>query len=137
VAAESRSEERAARRDETPARVEAPAAKSDARGAKHKDSGLGIREQRAAMRDRKLGALASWARSDGRGQKTPANSDDLRGLLTGLAVPSAVVSVGYGRGCRIRRVRVPAARESQETEAVGAVILSKRALAEQRDQPRV
>ena len=103
----------------------------------HKDSGLGIREQRAAMRDRKLGALASWARSDGRGRETPANSDDLRGLLTGLAVPSAVVSVGYGRGCRIRRVRVPAARESQETEAVGAVILSKRALAEQRQQPQV
>jgi hypothetical protein len=137
VAAESRSEERAPRRDEAAARVEAPAGKSDARGARRGDSGLGIREQRAAMRDRKLGALASWARSDGRGQKTPANSDDLRGLLTGLAVPSAVVSVGYGRGCRIRRVRVPAARESQETEAVGAVILSRRALAEQRDQPQV
>ena len=59
-------------------------------------------------------------------------------LLTGLAVPSAVVAVGYGRGCRIRRVRVPAAREPQETEAVGALILSRRVLAEQRgQQPQV
>ena len=135
--AESRTEERGARRDDGGARIEAPAVRSEARAARHRDSGLGIREQRAAMRDRKLGALASWARSDDRGRETAPNSDDLRGLLTGLAVPSAVVSVGYGRGCRIRRVRVPAARESQETEAVGAVILSKRLLAEQREQPQV
>ena len=89
------------------------------------------------MRDRKLGALASWARSEDRGRHAAPGSDDLRALLTGLAVPSAVVSVGYGRGCRIRRVRVPAAREPQETEAVGAVIISRRLLAEQRDQPQV
>jgi hypothetical protein len=102
------------------------------------DSGLGIREQRLAMSDRKLGALASWARSEDRGRTPAPGSDDLRALLTGLAVPSAVVSVGYGRGCRIRRVRVPAAREPQETEAVGAVILSRRVLAEQRgQQPQV
>jgi HPt (histidine-containing phosphotransfer) domain-containing protein len=97
-----------------------------------KDSGLGIRDQRLAMRDRKLGGLASWARAEGRGRESAYGSDDLRGLLTGLAVPAAVVSVGYGRGCRIRRVRVPAARESQEAEAVGAVIISRQVLAEQR-----
>jgi hypothetical protein len=79
-----------------------------------------------------LGALASWARSENQTRDAGFGDDDLRGLLTGLAVPSAVVAVGYGRGCRIRRVRVPATREPKEAEAVGAVIISKRALAEQR-----
>jgi CheY-like chemotaxis protein len=105
-----------------------------------KDSGLGIRDKRSATRDKRLGALATWARSEHRGDGAAQSSDDLRGLLTSLAVPSAVVAVGYGRGCRIRRVRVPTAREPTEAEAVGAVILSRRLLAEQRDrreQPRV
>ena len=64
-----------------------------------------------------------------------AGGDELRGLLTGLAVPPAVVAVGYGRGCRIRRVRVPAAREPHdaEAEAAGPVIVSKRVLSELRD----
>jgi CheY-like chemotaxis protein len=110
----------------------------DARSAM-RDSGLGIRDKRSGIKDKGLGALATWARSERRGKGAAQGSDDLRGLLTGLAVPSAVVAVGYGRGCRIRRVRVPAAREPQEGEAVGAVILSKRALAEQRarrEQPQ-
>ena len=97
-----------------------------------KDSGLGIRDQRSGIKDSRLGALASWARSENQTRDAGYGDDDLRGLLTGLAVPSAVVAVGYGRGCRIRRVRVPAAREPKEAEAVGAVIISKRALAEQR-----
>lgn len=86
------------------------------------------------MRDKRLGGLASWARAEKRARDEAQASDDLRVLLTSLAVPSAIVSVGYGRGCRIRRVRVPAAREPQETEAVGAVIVSKRLLNEQRGQ---
>jgi hypothetical protein len=97
-----------------------------------KDSGLAIRDQRSGIKDSRLGALASWARSENQTRGAGYGDDDLRGLLTGLAVPSAVVAVGYGRGCRIRRVRVPAAREPKEAEAVGAVIISKRALAEQR-----
>lgn len=97
-----------------------------------KDSGLGIRDKRSGMRDSKLGTLASWARAEGPERDIAKGSDDLRELLTGLAVPPAVVAVGYGRGCRIRRVRVPAARESRDAETVGAVILSKRMLAEHR-----
>jgi hypothetical protein len=97
-----------------------------------KDSGFRIRDERSRIRDQRLGALASWARSESPARDAAYGDDDLRGLLTGLAVPSAVVAVGYGRGCRIRRVRVPAAREPKEAEAVGAVIISKRALAEQR-----
>jgi len=99
-----------------------------------RDSGLGIRDQRSAIRDARLGALASWARAEHRQRNAAEETDYLRGLLTGLAVPSSVVAVGYGRGCRIRRVRVPAAREPHEAEAVGAVILSKRLLAEQRER---
>lgn len=85
------------------------------------------------MRDKRLGALASWARSESRGRDIAEPNDEVRALLSGLAVPSAVAAVGYGRGCRIRRVRVPASREPKEAEAVGAVIVSKRLLAEQRD----
>jgi hypothetical protein len=97
-----------------------------------KDAELGIRGQRSRIKDQRLGALASWARSENQARDAAYGDDDLRGLLTGLAVPSSVVAVGYGRGCRIRRVRVPAAREPKEAESVGAVIISKRALAEQR-----
>ena len=86
------------------------------------------------MRDSPLGALATWARAEDRGAGAASNSDDLRGLLTALAVPASVVSVGYGRGCRIRRVRVPVGKEPQDSEVAGAVILSKRVLAEQRER---
>ncbi len=100
-----------------------------------KDSGLGIRDKGLGMRDSRLGALASWVRSE-RGNRVDANekTDDLYGLLMGLAVPPAVVAVGFGRGCRIRRVRVPAAPDFPMSDSPGPVILSKRALAEQREQ---
>lgn len=101
------------------------------------DAGFGIRDKRSGMSDPRLGALASWAHAENQERAAPRGENDLRELLTGLAVPSAVVAVGYGRGCRIRRVRVPTAREPHE-EPVGTVILSKRLLAEQRerrDQP--
>jgi hypothetical protein len=45
-----------------------------------------------------------------------------------------VASVMYPRGCRIRRVRVPAARDRDTAEGVGPVILSRRTLAEQREK---
>jgi CheY-like chemotaxis protein len=107
----------------------------EVRPSRIKDSGSAIRHKGLGIRDRvpvRLGALASWARSEDRAADAAQGSDDLRALLTGLAVPPAVVSVGYGRGCRIRRVRVLAAREHQDAEAVGAVIISRRVLAEQR-----
>jgi hypothetical protein len=103
-------------------------------GSRIKDSRLGIRDERSGIRDSRLGALASWARAERPGPGTAADIDDLRALLTGLAVPPAVVAVGYGRGCRIRRVRVPPAREPMDPAAAGPVILSKKMLAEQREQ---
>jgi hypothetical protein len=93
-----------------------------------------ILNARSGVGDKRFVALASWARTERPSADKAAPTDDLRGLLTGLAVPAAVVAVGYGRGCRIRRVRVPAAHEPGDTTAAGPVILSKRALAEQREQ---
>jgi hypothetical protein len=57
----------------------------------------------------RLGPLARWARTDApRGAKGPAvTSEDVRSLISSLAVPAAVASVSYPRGVRIRRVRVP------------------------------
>jgi hypothetical protein len=98
------------------------------------DSGLGIRDKRLGIRDSRLGSLASWARAERAGSDAAEKTDDLYGLLMGLAVPPAVVAVGYGRGCRIRRVRVPAAPDFPMADSAGPVILSKRALAEQREQ---
>ena len=98
------------------------------------DEGSAIRDQGFRIRDTRLGALASWARAERPGPAAAAGTDDLRGLLSGLAVPSAVVAVGYGRGCRIRRVRVPPAREPRDAGPAGPVILSRRMLAEQREQ---
>jgi CheY-like chemotaxis protein len=112
--------------------VQASAARPKTKDSGFKDSGLGIRDKGLAIRDSRLGALATWVRAENRGRGAAQEGDDVRGLLNSLAVPTAVVAVGYGRGCRIRRVRVPAAREPHESEAVGAVILSKRVLAEQR-----
>ena len=63
-------------------------------------------------RDR-LGPLARWARAETpRAPKAAAvTSDDVRALISSLAVPSAVASVTYPSGCRLRRVRVPASPE--------------------------
>jgi len=84
-------------------------------------------------RDSRLGPLATWARMEARHADTPSSSDDLRMLLASLGVPPAVAGVRYPRGCRIRRVRVPAAKSGEAGESVGPVILSRRALAEQRE----
>jgi hypothetical protein len=70
-----------------------------------------IRKQAAGDRlgDDRLGALPRWARSDApRAAKSAAvTSDDVRALISSLAVPSSVASVTYPRGVRVRRVRVP------------------------------
>jgi hypothetical protein len=59
-------------------------------------------------------------------------TDELRSLIATLAVPAHVAGVSYGRGCRIRRVRVPGGKEKRKGGAPGPVILSRRTLEEQR-----
>ncbi len=60
-----------------------------------------------------------------------STDDELRELIAGLALPVPVASVRYARGCRIRRVRVPAAVEPALPMPT-PVILSRRALADMR-----
>lgn len=82
----------------------------------------------------RLGPLATWARTEPRRAESPSTADDLRMLLGGLAVPAEVAGVRYPRGVRIRRVRVPAARANEAGDSVGPVILSRKALADRREQ---
>lgn len=88
----------------------------------------------AARAGERLGPLARWARAEaGRKPKSEGvTADDVRALIASLAVPVAVASVTYPKGCRIRRVRVPPAPDGEGGESVGAVILSRRALADER-----
>lgn len=67
----------------------------------------------------RLGPLARWARSDApRAAKSAAvTSDDVRALISDLAVPAAVASVTYPSGVRIRRVRVPVSPEHDAAQA--------------------
>ena len=58
--------------------------------------------------------------------ETPA--DELRDLMAGLSLSPQVAGVSYGRGCRIRRVRVPASAAIPRMQGAGPVIVSKRAL---------
>ena len=83
----------------------------------------------------RLGPLAGWARAETPRKAKPeaVTADDVRALMSSLAVPPAVASVTYARGCRIRRVRVPAAAE-HDSQSFGTVILSRRILAEQRER---
>ena len=48
--------------------------------------------------------------------------------MAGLSVPPQVAGVTYGRGCRIRRVRVPASTAPRVQGGAPPLILSKRAL---------
>ena len=98
------------------------------------DSGFVIQDRGSASRDRGVAPLASWARVEQSRNDNASANDDLRMLLAGLAVPSAVAGVRYARGCRIRRVRVPASQAADAGDTPGPVILSRRALAEQREQ---
>jgi hypothetical protein len=96
------------------------------------DRGFAISDQGSAIRG--VGPLASWARSEKRTGDALSTSDDLRMLLAGLAVPASIAGVRYARGVRIRRVRVPASQATDGGDTSGPVILSRRALAEQREQ---
>jgi hypothetical protein len=91
----------------------------------------------------RLTPLAIWARAEG--APDPKNAaappvepktatDELRSLMATLAVPAHVAGVSYGRGCRIRRVRVPGGKERRGGDTPGPVILSRRALEEQRSE---
>ena len=58
----------------------------------------------------------------------PAEGDEAVALLARLKLPLPVASLVYPRGCRIRRVRVPAAAVENHAPAAGPVIVSRRAL---------
>src|SRR5262249_42900779 len=87
----------------------------------------------------RLMPLNEWAKFESR-KPAPADEDrrdDLRELIDGLDLPTEVAAISYAGGCRIRRVRVPAARTATKgsTGARGSrpVIVSKRALNEARN----
>jgi hypothetical protein len=119
-----------ARADETPSETEMVAAGTIDRNEWTSD----LRPSDGRASDR-LGPLARWARVEPRKTKdAPVGADDVRALIASLSVPDSVAWVSYARGCRIRRVRVPPAAESDPADSLGAVILSRRALAEQREK---
>jgi hypothetical protein len=82
--------------------------------------------------------LSEWATLQQRRppSDTASREDDLRHLMEGLALPEHVAGVGYASGCRIRRVRVPAARSAPRKGTARPVIVSKRALEEVRSANR-
>ena len=107
-------------RDERRGRYEAP---------RKRDSGFRIRDSGSAISDQGL----VWLRREGGAPETADGPEDVRALLSTLAVPSAIASVSYPRGCRIRRVRVPASPDAESAEAAGAVLASRGA-ADHRDR---
>ena len=82
----------------------------------------------------RLMPVAEWARRDAPRQSTPDKTDygELHELLSNFALSPDVTGVSYPRGCRIRRVRVPAATSAGRTRVTHPVIVSKRALDEMR-----
>lgn len=119
--------------------VPIPDPPAPAREPRKRDSGLTIRDPRSAIRDAGLAALGlapagAWMRREAARPETQDGPEDVRALLSTLAVPPAIASVSYPRGCRIRRVRVPAAPDAEAAEAAGAVIASGRAAADHRDR---
>jgi hypothetical protein len=93
-----------------------------------------VQREGAAIRVGGLGPLATWARVEAVRPEDATPSDDLRMLLGRLKVPTAVAGVRYPRGVRIRRVRVPSSQATESGDSLGPVILSKRALAQRREQ---
>ncbi len=80
--------------------------------------------------------LAAWARTDHPATSTqetePRQPDDLRELMNGWKLPPHISGVTLPRGCRIRRVRVPASAGAQKERGARPVIVSRRALDEAR-----
>jgi hypothetical protein len=78
--------------------------------------------------------VTAWARVEAAPAAPPADldfTDDFGALLSRLMLPPDVAAVRYAEGCRIRRVRVPAASKAP-ARTKGPVILSRRALNELR-----
>jgi hypothetical protein len=89
----------------------------------------------------RLMPLAIWARAemDKPGKPAPVDeetprtvNDELRDLMSRLALPPNIAGVSYARGVRIRRVRVQGTGNVGDDGAPGPVILSKKALEQQR-----
>jgi hypothetical protein len=99
-------------------------------GFRINDSGFRMKDLGSAIRDEGLVALGfaplgPWVRGDRNAEQPADGPEDVRGLLSTLGVPSAIAAVAYPRGCRIRRVRVPAIPDPEAAEAAGVVIASR------------
>jgi hypothetical protein len=82
--------------------------------------------------------VTTWARFE---KARPAGEtppqDDLQQLMARLTIPAQVASISYPRGCRIRRVRVPAIEQpAAEAGKQKPVIVSRRALKHSRTARR-
>lgn len=134
--ARRRSEERAARDSEKARKRSAERAAERAR--KHREAVQdAFAEFRLEAVEQPIGAvrlvpLAVWARIEKprAEEPPPSGRDDLRELMKGLSIPLQVAGITYARGCRIRRVRVPALPASARKGSKDPVILSRRALDE-------
>ena len=69
----------------------------------------------------RLGSLTRWARSEApQGALIAPVANEARALISSLAVPSAVASVSYPNGVRIRRVRVPVLPDQEAARQASA-----------------
>jgi len=77
--------------------------------------------------------LAMWARIETKPIAAPEPQvDDLHELIAAMSIPAHVAMITYPRGCRIRRVRVRAVARPRGSGHRQPVILSRRALEENR-----
>lgn len=94
----------------------------------------GTEDQESARRDFDPRLVAAWARNAPSitDLASAPSSDEFHQLFGKLGVPDAVASVSYAHGCRIRRVRVPVARENRGALHGAVIDLSRRVIAELR-----
>ncbi len=100
-----------------------------------KDSRPRVRDSRSAIKYEGLAAFGFapqglWMRRESDPPQPGDGPDDVRTLLSTLAVPRGVASVSYPRGCRIRRVRVPTIPDAESAEGAAAVVASRRGAAD-------